>query len=203
MSNLQFSWKLLHPTSYSENRSCPEDAEEYERVNISLFYFRSEVFSRFQAIRYNFSSEEKCAITELLAMIKGVQKLVQQLQEEMLAASCSYIYSQLQELVQIQVREPLRKATKNKKEVIRRYAFSCQCFILAVFLSLICSTLVAMRTIASHLADNFNPNADPLLTKFKKDSQTGFKVPLNSKAVPPSSSQVKLLSQIEALQLND
>ena len=28
----QFSWKLLHPTNHSENRSCPEEAEAYEKV---------------------------------------------------------------------------------------------------------------------------------------------------------------------------
>lgn len=28
----QYSWKLLHPTDQHQNKDCPADAEEYERV---------------------------------------------------------------------------------------------------------------------------------------------------------------------------
>ncbi len=52
----QFSWKLQHPTNPKENTSCPQDAEEYER-----------------ATRYNYTNDEKCALTEIIAFIKGVQ----------------------------------------------------------------------------------------------------------------------------------
>ena len=53
---VQFSWKLQHPTNPKENQSCPQDAEEYER-----------------ATRYNYNNEEKCAMTEMIAYVKGVQ----------------------------------------------------------------------------------------------------------------------------------
>ena len=41
-----YSWKLLHPTDHHQNKVCPIEAEEYERVSelrpcrvkISLFY---------------------------------------------------------------------------------------------------------------------------------------------------------------------
>lgn len=52
----QYSWKLLHPTDQHQNNDCPTDAEEYER-----------------ATRYNYSSPEKFAIVEIIAMIKGLQ----------------------------------------------------------------------------------------------------------------------------------
>ncbi|PZC70449.1 hypothetical protein B5X24_HaOG216182, partial [Helicoverpa armigera] len=50
------SWKLLHPTDHASNPRCPADAEEYER-----------------ATRYNYTSEEKFAMIEVIAMIKGLQ----------------------------------------------------------------------------------------------------------------------------------
>ena len=53
---VQFSWKLQHPTNPKENQSCPQGAEEYER-----------------ATRYNYNNEEKCAMTEMIAYVKGVQ----------------------------------------------------------------------------------------------------------------------------------
>ena len=49
-----YSWKLLHPTDTHQNQECPKDAEEYER-----------------ATRYNYSSEEKFALVEIIGMIKG------------------------------------------------------------------------------------------------------------------------------------
>lgn len=27
-----YSWKLLHPTDHHQNKECPQEAEEYERV---------------------------------------------------------------------------------------------------------------------------------------------------------------------------
>ena len=35
-----YSWKLLHPTDHHQNKDCPPEAEEYERVR--LFRFRTE-----------------------------------------------------------------------------------------------------------------------------------------------------------------
>ena len=28
-----YSWKLLHPTDHHQNKDCPAEAEEYERVS--------------------------------------------------------------------------------------------------------------------------------------------------------------------------
>lgn len=53
---LQYSWKLVHPTDKFCNKDCPGTAEEYER-----------------ATRYNYTSEEKFALVEVIAMIKGLQ----------------------------------------------------------------------------------------------------------------------------------
>lgn len=54
-----YSWKLLHPTDHHQNKDCPVEAEEYER-----------------ATRYNYTEEEKFALIEVIAMIKGLQVLM-------------------------------------------------------------------------------------------------------------------------------
>lgn len=54
-----YSWKLLHPTDHHQNKECPQEAEEYER-----------------ATRYNYTEEEKFALIEVIAMIKGLQVLM-------------------------------------------------------------------------------------------------------------------------------
>lgn len=56
----QYSWKLVHPTDKFCNKDCPGTAEEYER-----------------ATRYNYTSEEKFALVEVIAMIKGLQVRVE------------------------------------------------------------------------------------------------------------------------------
>lgn len=48
---LQYSWKLVHPTDKYSNKDCPDNAEEYER-----------------ATRYNYTSEEKFALVEVREM---------------------------------------------------------------------------------------------------------------------------------------
>lgn len=32
-----YSWKLLHPTDHHQNKDCPPEAEEYERVFTNCF----------------------------------------------------------------------------------------------------------------------------------------------------------------------
>lgn len=48
LCELQYSWKLVHPTDKYSNKDCPDNAEEYER-----------------ATRYNYTSEEKFALVEV------------------------------------------------------------------------------------------------------------------------------------------
>ena len=31
-----YSWKLLHPTDHHQNKECPQEAEEYERVSTGV-----------------------------------------------------------------------------------------------------------------------------------------------------------------------
>lgn len=53
-------------------------------------------------------------------MIKGLQMLLCKMEGEFNQAIRRHIYAELQDFVQITLREPLRKAQKNKKEYARR-----------------------------------------------------------------------------------
>lgn len=89
-------------------------------TNISFFY---------QATRYNYTDEEKFALIEVIAMIKGLQVLMARMETVFIDAIRRNIYAELQDFVQLALREPLRKAIKNKKDLIRRFVcyFLCNC----------------------------------------------------------------------------
>lgn len=53
-------------------------------------------------------------------MIKGLQVLMARMETVFTDAIRRNIYAELQDFVQLTLREPLRKATKNKKDLIRR-----------------------------------------------------------------------------------
>ncbi|VDM40991.1 unnamed protein product [Toxocara canis] len=95
------SWKLLHPTDHRVNPDCPENAEEYER-----------------ATKYNYSPAEKAALIETISMIKGVQLMLSKMECVLSMAIRRHIYAELQDFVQLTLKEPLHKALKNKKDVV-------------------------------------------------------------------------------------
>ena len=73
-----------------------------------------------QATRYNYTDEEKFALIEVIAMIKGLQVLMARMETVFADAIRRNIYAELQDFIQLLLREPLRKAIKNKKDLIRR-----------------------------------------------------------------------------------
>lgn len=73
-----------------------------------------------QATRYNYSKEEKFALVEVIAMIKGLQVLMARMEKVFVDAIRRHVYLQLQDLVQIFLREPLRKAIKKKNDIVER-----------------------------------------------------------------------------------
>lgn len=123
----------MNPTDTHTTPDCPKDAEEYERVNLkfafgqlpiqvyvinygSVKHTRSVVL---QSTRYNYSSEEKFAVVEVIAMIKGLQLLMARMEPEFLPAIRRHIYSSLQDFAQIFLREPLRRAAKKKNDLLK------------------------------------------------------------------------------------
>uniref|UniRef100_H3B436 Cytoplasmic FMR1-interacting protein n=1 Tax=Latimeria chalumnae TaxID=7897 RepID=H3B436_LATCH len=148
-----YSWKLVHPTDKFCNKDCPGTAEEYER-----------------ATRYNYTSEEKFAFVEVIAMIKGLQVLMGRMESVFNQAIRNTIYAALQDFAQCSLREPLRQAVRKKKNVL-------------------ISVLQAIRkTICDWEAGREPPN-DPCL-KGEKDPKGGFDIKVPRRAVGPSSTQI-------------
>ena len=52
-------------------------------------------------------------------MIKGLQLLMHRMEAVFMEAIRRHIFSDLQTFIQVSLREPMRKAIKNKKDVVR------------------------------------------------------------------------------------
>lgn len=158
-----YSWKLLHPTDHHQNKECPVEAEEYER-----------------ATRYNYTEDEKFALIEVIAMIKGLQVLMSRIETVLCEAIRRNIYAELQDFVQLIMREPLRKAIKNKKDLIR-------------------SIIMSVRETSADWINGSEPIQDPAL-KGKKDPDNGFPINVPRLNVGPSSTQLYMVrTMLESL----
>lgn len=158
-----YSYKLDHPTDKFANPSCPEDAEEYER-----------------ATRYNYSTQEKFALVEVIAMIKGLQVLMGRMESVFAEAIRSHIYTELQLFVQKKLREALRLANKKKKNHIR-------------------SIISSVRETCADWMTGFEPPNDPAL-KGEKDPKSGFHIDIPHRNVGPSSTQLYMVrTMLESL----
>ncbi|XP_059150444.1 cytoplasmic FMR1-interacting protein-like isoform X1 [Physella acuta] len=158
-----YSWKLMNPTDPHANKDCPESAEEYER-----------------ATRYNYSRDEKFALIEVIAMIKGLQLLMARMETIFMDAIRRHIYAELQEFVQHFLREPLRKATKKKSEIIR-------------------VIIMSVRDTCVDWYRGSEPPDDPALSG-KKDPPDGFPIKVPRRNVGPSSTQLYMVrTMLESL----
>ncbi|XP_032879162.1 cytoplasmic FMR1-interacting protein 1 isoform X2 [Amblyraja radiata] len=151
-----YSWKLVHPTDKYSNKDCPDNAEEYER-----------------ATRYNYTSEEKFALVEVIAMIKGLQVLMGRMESVFNHAIRHTIYAALQNFAQKTLREPLRQAIKRKKNVIQ-------------------SVLQAIRKTICDWEVGQEPINDPAL-RGEKDPRGGYDIKVTPRAVGPSSTQLYMV----------
>jgi cytoplasmic FMR1 interacting protein len=94
----QSAWKYSKPN----NDPSLESTVDYERV-----------------VRYNYKAEEKFALVEFIAMIKGLSAVM--LREDGLLSPImrNCIHDELQEFIQIGLRDIIRSATKKKKKEVR------------------------------------------------------------------------------------
>ena len=138
---------------YKTNPNCPKEAEEYER-----------------ATKYNYNSSEKVALIEVISMIKGLQTLMYRLENAFKEAINFTTYVELQNFVQIDLRDMIRKATSRKKDLTK-------------------SILLAVRDTCVDWYKGKEPDDDPAL-KGKKDPDSGFKIERPAKFIGPSSTQV-------------
>jgi cytoplasmic FMR1 interacting protein len=58
-------------------------------------------------------------LIEVIAMIKGLQLLMSRMESVFMDAIRRHIYAQLQDFVQLFLRDPLRKAIKKKSDIIK------------------------------------------------------------------------------------
>ncbi|KAL8601614.1 hypothetical protein ACOMHN_003880 [Nucella lapillus] len=156
------SWKLLNPTEPGKNKDCPKKSEPYER-----------------ATRYNYTSEEKFALVEVIAMIKGLQLLMSRMESAFMDAVRHHIYLQLQDLVQVFLRDPLRKAVKKKSDIVERI-------------------LKSVRDTCADWYRGTEPQNDPAL-QGKKDPDGGFAIKVPRRNADPSSTQLYMLYMVRTM----
>uniref|UniRef100_A0A0B6ZWY0 Cytoplasmic FMR1-interacting protein n=1 Tax=Arion vulgaris TaxID=1028688 RepID=A0A0B6ZWY0_9EUPU len=158
-----YSWKLMNPTDHHANKDCPDTDEAYEK-----------------ATRYNYSRDEKFALIEVIAMIKGLQLLMARMETVFMDAIRRHIYAELQEFVQHSLREPLRRATKKKSEIIR-------------------VIIMSVRDTCVDWLRGTEPTDDPALLG-KKDPTEGFHIRVPRRNVGPSSTQLYMVrTMLESL----
>ena len=158
-----YNWKLLNLSDHKSNSNCPKDAEEYER-----------------ATKYNYNSQEKIALIEIISMIKGLQTLMYRLENAFKEAINLTTYNELQRFVQIDIRDMIRKAASKKKDIAK-----------TVFL--------AVRDTCVDWYKGKEPNDDPAL-KGKKDPENGFRIDRPPRFIGPSSTQLYMVrTMLESL----
>lgn len=158
-----YSWKLLNPTDPHKNKDCPVESEEYER-----------------ATRYNYSRDEKFALIEVIAMIKGLQLLMSRMESVFMDAIRRHIYAQLQDFVQLFLRDPLRKSIKKKSDIIK-------------------VIIMSVRDTCVDWLRGTEPPDDPAL-RGKKDPDEGFFIKVPRRNVGPSSTQLYMIrTMLESL----
>ena len=72
-----------------------------------------------QATRYNYSSAEKFALVEVIAMVKGLTVLLTRLEVTFIEAINRHVHMVLQRFVQKGLRDQIRHAIKKKKQQLK------------------------------------------------------------------------------------
>ncbi|XP_064636009.1 cytoplasmic FMR1-interacting protein-like isoform X2 [Lineus longissimus] len=157
------SWRLNHPTDTHQNKACPPEAEDYEK-----------------ATKYNYSSAEKFALVEVIAMIKGLQVLMHGMEATFMEAIKRTIFTELQTLVQVKLRDVLRKSVKKQKQLVT-------------------IIITSVRDTCADWLRGQEPADDPAL-KGKKDPSQGYNIKVPRRRVGPSSTQLYMVrTMLESL----
>eukprot|EP00794_Sanderia_malayensis_P007099 gene7099-7902_t len=160
-----YHWKLLHPTDRYANPQCPETAIDYER-----------------STRYNYNTDEKFAMVQVIGMIKGLYGVMMRLEHIFAEAVGRHIHSEIQEFIQITLQEPLRKVAKKAGKALTK------------------SILVAIRETAMDVLKDSRNDPNSLTLTREKDSKTGFSVDIPHRPVGPSTTQMYMMrTMLESL----
>ncbi len=141
--------------------------KEYPHLNVPMSY-------QTQVVRFNYKPEEKVALVEFLAIVKGLAAIM--LKEDALLSPIlrHCIHDEIQEYIQIHLRELIRHATSKKKKELR-------------------SDLMQLRFIAADW--HGTEPQDPAL-QGKKSSDKDFKPQFSSRSVGPSPTQLELIRNV-------
>ena len=105
-------------------------------------------------------------------MIKGLQLLMGKMEIIFSEAIKRHVYADLQDFVQLTLREPLRKTVKHKKDLVK-------------------TIITSVRETVADWVNGYEPQDDPA-AKGKKDGDGKYDVKVARRCVAPSSTQVTL-----------
>ena len=72
-----------------------------------------------QALRYNYTDEERVALVQIIAIIKSTARLLWSSEGMLTAAIRRDLHDEIQEFVQLTLRDVIRNTTKKKKTKAR------------------------------------------------------------------------------------
>jgi len=148
----QSAWKYAKPN----NDPTIESQIDYERV-----------------VRYNYKSEEKFALIEFIGMIKGLSSVMLRHDGLLSPIIRNCVHDEVQEFIQIGLRDCLRVAAKGKKNQIK-------------------SDIMQLRFIGADWFSGTEP-ADPAV-QGKKSKDDKFQIP--SRSVAPAPTQLELIRSV-------
>ena len=128
-----------------------------------------------RVIRYNYKQEEKFALIEFIAMLKGVSSLLLREDGVLTPIVHSCVHDELQEFIQVGLREAIRSVTSKKKKEMR-------------------TELMQLRALAGDWLNGIEPVNDPALSGQK--SKEPFKVQIPTRQVGPSPTQLELVRSL-------
>jgi cytoplasmic FMR1 interacting protein len=153
----QSAWKYARPNNDPQINSTVD----YERV-----------------VKYNYTSEERYALVEFIAMIKGLAGLFTRYDALLSPVIRRAIHRELQEFIQVSLREMIRSVSKNSKKKTH-----------------IRGELLQLRAIAADWMSGEEPVTDSALYG-KKAAKDEDKVQFPDRAVGPSLTQLDLIRNI-------
>eukprot|EP00039_Didymoeca_costata_P002102 m.57505 g.57505 ORF g.57505 m.57505 type:complete len:1269 (-) comp11113_c1_seq1:133-3939(-) len=151
-----YAWKLAHPADRYKNMECTDDKEDYEK-----------------AAKYNYTNQEKTALIELIAMIKDVSRILWQMKIPLGDAVRRDMHRDVQEFVQVTIRDALRHAAKKKKKQVQQVLIGC-------------------RKTCADWRDSQEPTDDPALTGGKDSNYIPKSLP-EPRPVGPGTTQLFML----------
>lgn len=150
----QSAWKYAKPNTHHE---LPSDVVEYERV-----------------VKYNYTEEERFALIEFIACIKSLAGVMLRHDGLLSPIIASYIHNDLEEFIQVHLRDMISFASKKKRSVREE--------------------MLHLRAMAGDWSGGSAPDEPALFGKKVKKGTTNNEIP--QRAVGPSPTQLDLVRTI-------